>query len=595
MKNPLIFFALFFFALPALAAPDIDPAALDEQNRLMQRQQQIERGEAEQKELKRVQQEEQEFEEGGEDEELEKESGKVVQDLRSIQFFRIREINLSQNKIIPKIVEKSFTDEYLNQCLTINRIIKLRKKLASYLVDKGYVTSRVVIPRQSLQSGVLNIEVIESGLEKIQFNEEKFFDKTQRVMAFGFNEEEEILNLRKIEQGIEQINRLPSNRATIKILPGSRDKTSIISIENKPQRRTRLSVGHDNNGSKTTGQSRQTIGLSQDNLLWLNDTLSLSRTGNSLDDDRKQGGSNSFSSNFSVPFGWYNLTLSYSNSAYRFWTNTQVPRKSSGYTSTKAVNLERVLIKEKAFKISSSIGLTERYNRSFQDEQLLEVQSRKASIGSISFPGTFFLADGSLYVKPTYSKGLKILDAKKGPIGLAGQGAVYPQFDLLRFYTNYSKRFQVAQMPLAYNLTFDSQISKQHLYGIDQFYVGGAYSVRGFQQGSISGDSGYSLKNEFTFNVGQSLLPYFNKLTPYASSLNHFSLTPFYDYGHVQNKTNSESGRLSGAGLKIGFNHQNLTASLVVSWALSKSQNLGRRYGENNAVFLNLSSEVGFF
>ena len=595
MKKPIILFFLLLLSSP-IYAQAVDPAA-EEQNRQIQRQQQLERGAAEQKELQRVQKEAKEFEEEF-DENLEQESGKVVQDLRSIQCFRINQIDFSPNKVIPKLVEHSFTKEYLGKCLTINQMIKLRKNLSNYLVDKGYVTSRVAIPQQNLNNGILNIDVIESGLEKIIFNNETFFDKAQKFTAFGFEDEEEILNLRRIEQGVEQINRLSSSHATIKILPGSRDKTSIIAVENKPQRRTRFSVGYDNNGSKNTGDKRETFGFTQDNLLFLNDSFTMNRTGNTLDEHRKdQGGSNSLSGNFSVPFGWYNLTVSASNSSYHFWQGVgKLGVKNSGRTTTKSIALDRILLKEKNFKISSSFGLTSRYNRSFSGDNKNEVQSRKASIASISLPTTLFFSGASLYLKPTYSKSLNILDAKKDPSNIPSHAA-HAEFEMYKFYSNFSKRFSLAQVPTSYNLTFDSQIAEQELNGIDKFYVGGLYSVRGFKEGSISGDSGYNVKNEFTVNLGQLILPHFNqeKLPKYAAQLNRFSLTPFYDYGYVRQKGGITSGRISGTGIKISFAHQNFTSSLTLSQALSKSQLLGSRRHENSALFFNMSAEVGFF
>ena len=134
MKKPIILLFLLLASLPTYAQTP-DPAA-QEQNRQIQFQQQLERGAAEQKELQRVQKDVKEFEEER-DEDLEQESGKVVQDLRSIQCFRINQIDISPNKVIPKLVEYSFTKEYLGKCLTINQMIKLRKKLANYLADNG--------------------------------------------------------------------------------------------------------------------------------------------------------------------------------------------------------------------------------------------------------------------------------------------------------------------------------------------------------------------------------------------------------------------------------------------------------------------------
>jgi hemolysin activation/secretion protein len=52
----------------------------------------------------------------------------------------------------------------------------------------------------------------------------------------------------------------------------------------------------------------------------------------------------------------------------------------------------------------------------------------------------------------------------------------------------------------------DSQISKDTLFGSEQFSVGGYYSVRGFRENYISGDHGYYFRNKANFNLGQFLV-----------------------------------------------------------------------------------------
>lgn len=590
------FLVLISFSARAAISDQEQQNAISNQNQVIQRNEQIEQEKVKEKDLKQVEKEKKDIDQE-EEEELELEAGKVVQNLRSIQCFRVNKIIFSPNKILPKEQEKILTSEYIGKCLTLYQITKLNKKISDYLVEEGYVTSRSEVPAQSLNNGILNINIIESHLENLTFNEEKFSDKTQKFMAFGVIQKDKILNLRKFEQGLEQVNRLQSNSAKIKILPGTKEKSSIIAVENQPKNRLRLNASYDNNGNKLTGEKRETVGLVQDNLFWLNDNLTISRTANDLDSDRKNGGgNNSFSTSFSVPYKWYNLTLSYSKSSYFFWGGDVTRFKSSGETNTRTVSLDRLLIKTKKFKFSSNFTLTNRYNQNFIDDVKVQVSSRKASIASISLPSTFFFENATLFLKPTYNKGLGILDAKKDDPNLPKSSA-HAEFDAFRFYVNYAQKSKIYEVPVSYNISFDSQIAKQRLYGIDQFSVGGIYSVRGFKNGSISGDSGYNLRNEVSLNLGQLILPHVNleKSPKFLAQLNRFSITPFYDYGYVKAKVGNVDGRLSGAGFKVGFSHQYLNASLTFSRAISKSQLLAQNYQENNAVFFNISSEIGFF
>lgn len=121
--------------------------------------------------------------------------------------------------------------------------------------------------------------------------------------------------------------------------------------------------------------------------------------------------------------------------------------------------------------------------------------------------------------------------------------------------------------------------------------------MRGFKNGSISGDFGYNIKNELGVNLGQAVLPYVNVENPskYLSYLNYFTVTPFYDYGFVRAKGGEQSGRVSGGGFKTSFNHKNINASLTFSYAISKSQLLLQNRDENSAVYFDIATEFGFF
>lgn len=571
--------------------------AINNQNILIQRDQQNFQEKIKEKDLQQVEKDQKESEEQEEDyEELKEQEGKVIQDLRALQCFRIKKIIFSENEIIEKIYEENFSKEYLGKCVSIRQISKLSKKISDHLVNEGYVTSRAEIPAQSLSEGILKINVIESYLENIAFNGENFFDRTQKFTAFGFVKKNKILNLKKIEQGLDQVNRLSSNNATIKILPGKSERTSIIAVENNPHKRLRLNASYNNNGNELTGDKRETIGLTQDNLFWLNDNFTLSRTANDLDQTRKKnGGTNALSSSFSVPFKWYNLTLSYSKSSYFFWGGDVSRFKSSGDTATKTASLDRILLKNKKVKLSSNLALTSRYSQNFVDDVKVQVSSRKASIASLGLSNTFFLDNSTLFLKPSYSKAINILDAQKDAPNLSSNSS-HAEFDMFEFYGNYAKKSQVFDTPISYNFSFDSQVSEQTLYGIDKFSIGGISSIRGFKEGTISGDSGYNFRNEASVNFGQMILPYLSdEKSQSLTQLNRFSISPFYDYGQVRAKNGQTSGRLSGGGFKIGFNHKNFNAALTFSRALSKSKFLGQHYSDNNAIFFNISSELGFF
>ena len=579
MKKLLIIliFSLCFAANARPASEAEQQGIINEQNRLMQRNVQFENEAIREKYLEKSQEDKKEVESYDEESELEEEAGKVVQGLGSLRCFRVNQIEFSQNKILPKSQEQIFLDENVKRCLTLRQISKITKEISDYLNEEGYVTSSAQVNTQELAKGRLKINVVENYLEDLVFGEDKFFDKTQRFTAFGKIKKGEILNIKKIERSLEVVKNLHSSDVKIKILPGKKENHSIVFVTNNSQKVLRTNLVVDNYGNKLTGSRRQTIGFEKDNLFYLNDRFSLQRVANDLDSSRKKnGGSEVLTTNWSLPFKSYTLNLGYSNSSYFFWGGTSSRLKSSGETSSRMIGLEKVLIKNHHLKIAPSLEFLNRHNRNFIDDIKTESSSRKASIASFLLPTTFFFKDSVLFLKPSYSKGLGILDAKEDGKNLDAN-ANHAEFNILRFYANYSLDKKFFETPVSYKINFSSQFSDKKLYGIDQFSVGGINSVRGFAEGTISGDSGYNLKNEIVLK--------FRQLTA----------APFYDYGYVESKVNNGSGRLSGAGLKLGFKYKNFNSSVVFSRAVTKSRLLKNHYRENGAVFFNLSSEIGFF
>lgn len=146
--------------------------------------------------------------------------------------------------------------------------------------------------------------------------------------------------------------------------------------------------------------------------------------------------------------------------------------------------------------------------------------------------------------------------------------------------------------PISLSSEISGQASKHTLFGSEQFSVGGYYSVRGFRENYITGDSGYHIRNKANLNLGSAILPLVNtENKTYLTHLNKLSIEPFYDYGKVKNRYNASSGRLSGAGIKTLFNSKYFTASLTYSWGIGKSALIASEDKENKMMFFELSAK----
>jgi len=175
-----------------------------------------------------------------------------------------------------------------------------------------------------------------------------------------------------------------------------------------------------------------------------------------------------------------------------------------------------------------------------------------------------------LYFNPTYNKGTKWFGALNDNHNNYTQEAQYEAWKLYAYGS--FNLFNIA----TYTATFDGQYSQDELYGTEAFYLGGEYSVRGFRNEGVQGDSGYAFRNDLDFNLG-SLAKSDNEI------LQGINFGPFIDYGYVHsNNEDIKSEILSGAGGKVSLKYKFFDASVGYATVLKKPKWID----ENEAVYL---------
>jgi hemolysin activation/secretion protein len=493
----------------------------------------------------------------------------------------------------------TYNPSFLGQCFNTKTLSKLVKSTHAIYQNLGYVTTQVTVPEQNVASGHLTIAIVEGKIDDIIVNDDRFTDKMQEFTAFGLTADKP-LDIDDINQGIFQINRLSSNNAKMRIEPGYDIGYSNIIIHNDSQFPASATLAYDNLGNAFTGIRRVNFSGTLDNLLFLNDQINLSHSTN-LDDPSNEKDSRSFTAGISIPFTYSTLSYDYSRTKYRGQNpGLNGPVLLSGYSNTNNIAMERTLLNNAKYRISTKLALTTKQTASYLNQSKLATSERKLTIGSWSFAISKFFKNGAnLYLRPQYARGLKLLNAKQDTAGVTAD-IPSAQFHLYKLYAHLTKRFNIPKInaPITLSTEMDSQISRDTLFGSEQFAVGGYYSVRGFRENYINGDHGYYFRNKAHVNIGQMLMPILtpkednNTLTSKAlQHLYHLSLEPFYDYGYVKTKYNSDSGRLSGIGMKAIISSQYFDACLTYSWGLTTSSLVTSIDKENKMLYFELSAK----
>ncbi len=125
-------------------------------------------------------------------------AGAVCQPVRQIFFQGAEHLSWS--------VKESLARPYQGRCLTLDHINRLVRETTNAYLQRGYVTSQAWLQEQDISRGVLTVSASEGRIESITQNGEQTL---ALKMAFP-GLVGDVLNLRDIEQGMEQLNRLPS-------------------------------------------------------------------------------------------------------------------------------------------------------------------------------------------------------------------------------------------------------------------------------------------------------------------------------------------------------------------------------------------------
>jgi hemolysin activation/secretion protein len=490
LKTPTLFLCFLLINIAYFDKSDASDNLLKQQTQIIQNQQQINNQQKRKREFERIKKQRDQLEQNIKDSPSSSSPPQTTKaSSQAPNCFIVKKIALIDANSLSNRQKQQIKSSFLGKCFDGSTLENLTNQLNSLYQEIGLTTTQITIPQQNISTGNLKLKIIEGKIADIIFDDDKITDKMQKFTAFGLKKGK-ILNIGDINQGIYQINRLSSNNAKMRIEPGSQEGTSKIIINNNDKKKLPIStkVSYDNLGNNFTGIKRTNISSTIDNLFFLNDQINLSYNQN-LDDPSNKKDLRSFSGSISIPFTYNLLSYSHSTTKFRGQNASQEdqPKILTGNSSSNNISIDRTLLNSSKYTISTNLSLTAKKTASYLNKQKPEGSERKLTIGSLSFAISRYFKNGAtVYLKPQYNAGLKLLNAKQDEQWLTDD-IPKAQFQTFKLYGSISKRFQIPKInaPITLSTQIDSQISKDTLFGSEQFSIGGYYSVRGFRENNI--------------------------------------------------------------------------------------------------------------
>lgn len=479
--------------------------------------------------------------------------------------FDIQRISLSGAELIDQAQQDALLAPFIGRCLGSGELNNVLKAITGFYLDRGYVTSRAYLPQQDLSDGELEILVIEGWLEGLDSSALA----SERELAMGFpGQLGGRLNLRELEQLIDQLGRLPSRQLQLELLPGEQPGSSRVGLQGERGKAWHASLSRHNDGQKSTGEQQWSVGLDWDSPLGLADQLRLRGSLDAVSDRWRHSASQSLF--YSLPFGWWLFDYSYSQSYYRTRGNTgRLVYQSDGESKRHQLSAERVIHRDSSGKSALSIGLGHLRTRNYIENTLLSNSSNRLT--EFQLGGNHGRRLGSAFVNLDlgWQRGIGAFDAQRNGNPRGGQPvAHYNKYSLT---ASYLQPFTLQGQQFSIDSLISGQHSEDVLFSPQRISLGGLASVRGFKEQSLSGDSGLYWRSNLRWRHAITQ----PQLRPW---LHELGVALGYDLGVISGTryNANQHGRLTGNALELSARGPHLAASLTLARSLSRPDVIDR-------------------
>lgn len=400
----------------------------------------------------------------------------------------------------------------VGQCIGTQSLQNLVKYAQNELIKQGLITTQMVVNPQDLTQGRLVLNIHVGRIHQI-LSKDKSVNKVEIFTALPIKNHE-ILNLKKIDQGLENLKRTSNRDVDIKIEPAlAQDGKELVGysdliVTSKPYKKLGISLNIDNSGSKSTGEYIGSLGISLNNPLSLNDSLNINLS-HSLDDWKKEF-NQSFYINYSLPFRNYELSVTHNEYKYeQKVAGFDAPILYSGKTKQSNLTLTRMISRGSHHKTSIYSKGYHKENQNFIENIEVGVQRRETTGWNAGLQHRQYIGNALLDLNLDYRRGTGALNAQSAPeeriVDIYGHPLPvegYARAPLWSADIRYSQPFTIMNQPVQYRLNWRGQLAPKILVPQDRFYIGGRYSVRGFDgEVMLSGDNGHYLQQELSWNA----------------------------------------------------------------------------------------------
>ena len=452
--------------------------------------------------------------------------------------FTLKQVQTDPSEILTEEEIKKITDQYTGKTVSLQDLYDMTDAINAVYEKKGYSVCKAYLPPQRIHEGMVHVGLLEGKTGNVVINGLRHTRKGYVANRIKL-EPGKVANTDALTDRLQRFN--ATNDVQLRILvhagekPGTTDY-EISAVEPKSNHAVSLYV--DNAGYETSGRWREGIFYTMRSVTGQRDALRLNYL--------RSKGTNVFGVSYSLPVNNLGTMLDFD-----YGTNT---------TKITKGNLESVGVKGHSY----AAGLTLRHPLLVDDKRRYEVGLQFLHQNSYTDVSSYRALDDT---RNTYIPYISFTHYGKSSVLYHKHSIAFTKYDNLnntgdsyaayKLDTIYQKQLGGGQM-LSARLNAQVASQSKNMSSSDMFYIGGANSVRGYEESFLSGSQG--------FNVSLSWLVPLDKKRI-------FNAFAFFDYGRVFGNETTQAAldqTLYSTGVGLTASYKNFYSSLTLGIPLKR-------------------------
>ena len=457
--------------------------------------------------------------------------------------FLVRQLNVEGNTVFDSATLQALLAPLQDKRLTLPQIAEGIEAITTYYRAAGYPLARTIIPAQTIEDGVLRVQVIEANWGQVELSNNSAVKDAVFLRMLSALEKGSVIRLDALERATLLLSDLPGVAPRALLRAGQEVGSSDLVVEAQPGAPWSASLSADNFGSRYTGVARTNANLQWNNPLGRGDTLGLSNLSS------QSGGLEYVRVAYEVPVWMAGVQAGVDSSGMQYRLgDTAASLMASGKADTSSLWLRGALVRSPRANLNARLGFG---NTVLQDhvESTGVKTDRTLTVWSLELGGERqddWLAGG------TNTLGLALYG---GRVGFDDATAAAADASTANTAGGFGRatwalsRTQALGAGVSAVLSMNGQWAQQNLDNGQKFSIGGASSVRAYSSGVLSGDGGAfgSLELRYILPLPQTMEP-----------TGIWQVAAFVESAMVQTNKNpgssgSNEASLNGAGLGLNW------------------------------------------